>query len=110
LVGNACDDGNACTVGTTCSAGSVCNGGSALNCNDGDPCTTDSCNTSDGCHHLAWPDGTASAADANACTRDTCLAGVCHAPSPAGTVCGPAASCTGSVPSAVATPAGGCDG
>jgi hypothetical protein len=110
LIGNTCNDGNACTVGTTCSAGSVCNGGSALSCDDSDPCTTDSCNPGSGCVHGSAPDGTACAVDGNPCTRDTCLGGLCHAPSLAGTVCGPAASCSGTVPSAVATPAGACNG
>ncbi len=85
-----CDDGQPCTSGDTCTAG-VCAGLTATNCDDGNPCTDDSCDPATGCKHA--PNSTASCdLDANLCTPDSCLAGVCTAA--AAKVCNDGLSCT----------------
>ena len=75
-----CDvDGNLCTQ-DTCQSG-TCSAGATLSC------TTDQCHTIGACvpgtglcpAAVAKGDGTTCDKDANACTQDTCQAGVCSA-------------------------------
>jgi hypothetical protein len=94
-----CDDHDLCTTNDRCSSG-VCQAGTPKDCSDSNVCTTDTCEPSTGtCGHAANTapcddldactegdacadsvcKGTArSCDDANACTSDTCRAGVCH--------------------------------
>lgn len=81
--GTTCDtDNNLCTL-DTCQAG-VCTAGAAKDCSAlNDQCNTGACNTSTGaCFKQPKTDGTTCNADNNACTNDTCQAGVCTAGTP----------------------------
>ena len=72
-VGTPCSDADACTVGDACSQGK-CLAVSMKDCSDGQACTTDTC-TAGICAHV--PNG-AACEDGNACTiGDACVAGLC---------------------------------
>ncbi len=99
----ACEDGDPCTLASQCMAG-TCTATALDPCDDGNVCTTDSCTAGIGCKHVATGftlcndgDGCTQVDvcisgvcrglapldcdDANACTADSCTAGVClHAP------------------------------
>ena len=81
--GSACNDGNACTQTDTCQAG-VCTGGNPVVCAAPDQChTAGVCNSATGiCSNPAKSDGVSCNADNNACTVDTCQAGICTAGAP----------------------------
>jgi hypothetical protein len=81
--GAPCDDGDACTRTDTCQGG-VCIGGNPNTCAASDQChLPGSCDPATGeCSNPAKPDGTACVADNDACTADTCQAGVCTAGPP----------------------------
>lgn len=73
--GLTCTDSNACTENDTCSGGS-CQGSSRA-CNDGNPCTSDGCNPSTGCTTSNVANNTP-CSDSNACSLgDRCVTGVC---------------------------------
>jgi hypothetical protein len=60
---------------------------SAAQCDDGNACTTDTCSAGV-CGHSAAPNGTTCADDGNSCTSDTCNAGSCtHLAVTNGTAC-----------------------
>jgi hypothetical protein len=76
-LGQACNDGDACTTGETCQANGRCGGGNPVVCTALDQCHTAACNRVDGRCVQTPLTGTACNADDNACTADTCQAGVC---------------------------------
>ena len=107
--GATCTDNNACTTGDSCVTG-ACTAGAPTNCNDANLCTNDSCNPASGCVNSVVLNGTPCNVDGNLCTFDTCQAGQCNRPVPAGSVQCVAPSCSGSPPSAVAIGEQLCDG
>ncbi len=86
-----CSDGNACTVGDNCVAGE-CIAGDPVNCDLGSPCSSAWCDSTMGC--LGMPLAATCSDDANSCTADTCVAGICvHLPK-AATPCSDGNACT----------------
>lgn len=112
----SCNDANACTV-DSCDPASGCVH-SAIVCDDLNPCTTDACDAKTGCTHTpllgqacndadpcTFGDACSAAGecagalrdcnDANVCTADACLAGICvYAPIDEGLPCDDGSSCT----------------
>ncbi len=82
LEGETCNDGDPCTSDDRCVAGS-CLGALPTNCVDDDPCTQDLCLPQSGCTHPPSAQCMPSCAedsdcaDANECTLDICVVGVC---------------------------------
>lgn len=77
-----CDDADACNGMETC-VGNACQPGTPLDCNDGNACTTDSCSAGVCSHDALYCD------DADACTADSCVEGAC--------VFDPIANCCGNL-------------
>ncbi|MBC8293775.1 MAG: hypothetical protein H8E45_11510, partial [Proteobacteria bacterium] len=85
----ACDDASVCTTGDTCSAAGVCEG-AALDCGDGNVCTDDICDPASGCSNLT---NNAACDDGDPCTSgDQCDVGSCVAGGP--TTCDDSNACT----------------
>ena len=120
--GTACADLDLCNGNETCDGEGVCQNGTPPTLDDGNPCTTDACDPVAGVTHSPVPAGTACPDadvcngaetcnavgecqagtpppldDGNACTTDACdaVAGVSHAPVPAGSACADADLCNG---------------
>jgi RHS repeat-associated protein len=120
--GAACGNGDACDGVEVCDGFGDCLPGEPPVVDDENPCTVDACNPTTGVTHAPAAagvscadldqcngqeacDGTGACApgpaldtdDANPCTTDTCdpIAGVLHAPAPAGTECGNLMVCNG---------------
>jgi hypothetical protein len=74
VIPGPCDDGNDCTQNDQCLASGIC-GGKQVNCDDKNACTKDSCQAGVGCVHDQI---TGACNDGNACTTgDTCGGGSC---------------------------------
>lgn len=78
-----CTDADPCTTGDKCGGGK-CVGGTQTKCDDGNACTADSCKAGVGCQFVPLTDTVCS--DGNDCsTGDHCEAGACKATG--GTIC-----------------------